>query len=101
MLQPLLILSQGQIPVFGGLLYQAVARVVLIGGVDKLFGREGSATLLALVAIGALGTAARTGAHNVAVGEKLACYLVAILFFSDLFQLAIVVQLAEEVLANL
>ena len=97
LLQPVLPFAERQIPVLGRLLHQAVARVVLVGWVDKLVWREGGSTFLTLVAIGSLCSASWTGAHDVAVGEELSCHLVAELVFGLLLQLALVVECAEEV----
>ena len=97
LLQPLLILVERQIPVFRGPLHQSVSGVVLVGRVDEFLGRERGATLLTLVAVGALGTTTGAGADDVAVGQKLARHLVAILLLGDLLQLAVVIELAEEV----
>ena len=97
LLQPLLILVERQVPVFRGSLHQSVTRVVLIGRVDEFLGRERGATLLTLVAVGALGTTTGAGADDVAVGQKLARHLVAILLLGDFLQLAVVIELAEEV----
>ena len=101
LLQPILIVVEGQIPVLGSLLYESVSGVVLVGRVDQFFWRERSAALLALVAVSSLGTAARTCAHDVAVGEEFACHLVAELFFSLLHQFVLVVECAEEVAGKL
>ena len=95
--EPLLVVAQREIPVLGGTLHEAVARVVLVGGVDKLLGRKRGSALLALVAVGTLGTTARTGAHDIAVGEELAGHLVTVLLLGYLFELAVVIELAEEV----
>ena len=97
LLQPLLILVERQIPVFCGPLHQSVSGVVLVGRVDEFLGRERGATLLTLVAVGALSTTAGAGADDVAVGKKLARHLIAILLLGDLLQLAVVIELAEEV----
>ena len=95
--QPLLVFSQGQVPVFRGTLYEAVALVVLVRRVDEFVGREGGAALFALVAIGIVGTAAGACAHDVAVGEEFARHLVAVLFLGVLLEDAFVVECAEEV----
>ena len=57
LLQPVLIAAQRQIPVLGRTLDESVARVILIGRVDKLIRRERGTTLLALVAVGSLSMA--------------------------------------------
>ena len=95
--EPLLIVAQRQIPVFGGAFHKAVSRMVLVCRVDELVGRQRCAAFLALVAISALSVTARALAHNVAVGQELACNLVAELLFSLLLKLTLVVELAEEV----
>ena len=99
--QPLLILSQGEVPVLGGAFHQAVARVVLVGGVNQLLGREGGTTLLTLVAVGTLGTTAGAGTHDIAVGQEFTRDLVAELLLGNLLQLAFVIELAEEVRGKL
>lgn len=71
--------------------------IVAVGGVDKLLGRKRCTALLTLVAVGSLGTAARASADDVAVGEELACHLVAELLLSLLLKHTLVVESAEEV----
>ena len=97
LLEPVLIFVERQIPVFGSLLHESVARIVLVCRIDKLLWRESCTALLALVAIGTLGTAARTCAHDIAVGEELASNLVAELLLGLLHKLVLVVECAEEV----
>ena len=101
LLQPVLIVVERQIPVLGGFLYESMTRVVLVGGVDKFLGRECGTALLALVAVSALGTAARTCTYDVAVGEEFACHLVAELLLGLLYQFVLVVECAEEVAGKL
>ena len=101
LLQPVLILAEGQIPVLGRTLDESVAGVVLVGRVDKFVRRERGTALLALVAVGTLCAAAWTGTHDVAVGEELARHLVAVLLFGYLLQFALVVKSAEEVAGEL
>ena len=50
-----------------------------------------------MVAVCSLSATAGTGTDNVTVGQELSRLHVAILFLRDLFQLTIVIQLAEEV----
>ena len=101
LLQPVLIVVEGQIPVLGGLLHESVSWIVLVCRIDEFIWRERSTALLALVAVSSLGTAARTCAHDVAVGEEFACHLVAELFFGLLYQFVLVVECAEEVAGKL
>ncbi len=74
-----------------------MSRVVLVRRVDKLIWRERSATLLALVAVSPFGSASRTGAHDIAVGKELPRNLIAELLLGLLYQLALVIERAEEV----
>ena len=96
LLEPLLILVQGQIPVLG--LAQHGLRTADGGlGIDKLGGREVASALLALVAVGTLVVAVRALAGDVAVGQELVGLLVVVLFGGFLGELSLVVELAEEV----
>ena len=95
--EPLLIVAQRQIPVFGRALHKAVPRVVLVGWVDEFVGRKSCAALLALVAVSAREMAARALAHNVAVGQELARLLVAELLLGLLLKQTVVVEFAEEI----
>ena len=101
LLEPVLIVVKRQVPVLGSLLHQSVSRVVLVCRVDKFLWRQSCATLLALVAVRALRSTARTGANDVAVGKKFARNLVAELLFCLLHKLVLVVESAEEVARKL
>ena len=64
--------------------------------IDQIGRREGGATRLALVAIGALIVAMRTGPCDVAVCEKLLSLRVVVLLRGLLDQLARLVKLGKE-----
>ena len=89
-----------QIPVGGFALDERVARKG-VAGMDKFLGREGAPALLALVAISTLGVAAGTFTHDVTVGEELTGFLVVELLALQLDELAVIVELAEEVAGQL
>ena len=65
--------------------------------VNQLVRAEGRAALLALVAIGALCAAARAGAGDVAVSEEGLGLLVIVLLAHLLYELALLIELPEEV----
>ena len=69
--------------------------------VDKLVRREGSTTLLTLVAIGTSCVATWALAADITVGEKLLSFRVVELLLCLLYELAIVVQMAEEIRCKL
>ena len=94
LLQPLLILVQGQIPVLGLLQYGCRAADGRLG-VDELRGREVASALLALVAIGTLVVAVGALACHVAVCQELLGLLIVQLFGCLFHQLAFIVELAE------
>ena len=101
LLQPLLVFAQWQVPVLGGFLHESMPGVVLVGGIDQLVGRERGTTFLALVTVSTLGSAAWTGAHDVAVGEELSGHLVAVLQFGVLLQFTLVIEGTEEIRGKL
>ena len=70
-------------------------------GFDELVGRERRAALLALVAVGAVVAALGAGADDVAVGKEGAGLLVVVLHRALLDELALVVELAEELRSGL
>ena len=74
-----------------------MARIVLVGGIDELVGAERCAALLTLVAVSTGSMAAGAFAHDVAVSEKFARHLVAVLFLGDFLQFALIVEVAEEI----
>ena len=100
LLQPLLVLVQGQIPVLGFLLHQGVARLGIVG-VDEFLGRERCTALLALVAVGIGGMATGALALDVAVGEEASCSLVKELLRHLLHELALLIEFLEEVAGKL
>ena len=95
--EPLLIVAQGEIPVFGRAFHQSVSGIVLVGGVDQFVGTECGTAFFALVAVCPLCMASRTFADDVAVGEELTRHLVAELFFGDFLKFPVVVKMAEEI----
>ena len=95
--QPILVFPQRQIPVLGRLLDQSMTRVVLVSGIDEFVWRKRGTAFFTLVAISSLCSTAWTCTHNVAVGEKFACLLVAVLQFGVLLQFAFVIKGAEEI----
>ena len=100
LLQPLLVLVEGQVPVLRGLADQRIARLGIVG-IDELLGRKGGTTLLALVAVSLGSMATRALALDVAVGEEVAGLLVVELLRHLLHELTLVVELAEEVARQL
>ena len=94
--QPRLVLVQGQIPV-RGLLHHGLTAADGALGVNQLRGAERRAALLALVAISALSVATGTFARDVAVGQESLGLLVIVLHRGLLDELALVIELAEEV----
>ena len=99
LLQPALVLIQGQEPV-GGVAQHELCATLLGAWVDELRGVEVASALLALVAVG-LVVAVGTFADDVAVGLEGAGGLVVELFCGALDELAVVVELAEEVAGEL
>ena len=100
LLKPLLMLVERQIPVGGGFLHQRIAGEHILW-VDEFLGREGAATLLALVAVSALSMASRTFSYDVTVGDKRFCLLVVVLLAFLLHKLAILVEFFEEIACHL
>ena len=101
LLEPVLILAKWKVPVLCWLLHKTMTWVVLVGWVDKLVWRKGSATLLALVAVSALSTTTRASTHDVTVGKELTSNLIAILLLNNLLKLAVIVKLTEEIRSEL
>ena len=95
-LQPVLVFVQGQVPVLG-LAHHGLGAADGGVGVDEFHRREVAAAFLTLVAVCVGVSAVGALAHDVAVGEKLVGLLVVILFRLLLYELALVVELAEEV----
>ena len=96
LLQPRLIVVERQIPVLR-LLHHGLGAADGGVRVDEFHGAEVAAALLALVAIGVEVVAVWAFAHDIAVGQKLAGLFVIILLGLLLHELAVVVELAEEV----
>jgi len=96
LLQPVLILVERQIPILG---LAQLGLGATDGGVriDEFHRAEVAATFLTLVAIGVRIAAVRAGAHDVAVGEELLSLGVVELLALFLDELAVVVELTEEV----
>ena len=100
LLKPLLVLVEWEVPVFGLLLGEWVA-VDGVVWVNEFVRRKGCSALLALVAIGACCVATWAFAADVAVGEKLLSFRVVELLGSLLDELAVVVEMAEEIRCQL
>ncbi len=100
LLQPRLIVIERQIPVFGLPLHQRIARHHVIG-VYQFLGREGTATSLALVAIGSLSVTPWTLTPYVTVRKELPSLFVIILLTLYLHELTVVVEFLEEVRGKL
>ena len=98
--EPLLVLVEREVPVFGLLLGEWVA-IDGVVWVDEFVWRKGGTTLLALVAIGTRSVAAWTFATDIAVGEELLSLWVIELLGGLLNKLAVVVEMAEEVRCQL
>ena len=64
--------------------------------VDEFVGGECASAFLALVSIGFLVPAFRTGADNVSVGKERLCLLIVILLALFLYELAFIIELSEE-----
>lgn len=96
LLKPRLVLVERQVPMRGLALDQGIAGEG-IARVDELLGREGTATILTLVAIGTLRMAARTLAHDIAVGKELMGFIVVELLALHLHELVVVIELTEKV----
>ena len=99
-LEPLLVLVERQVPVFGFAQHRfrpahGRARVNQFGR------RERRATLFALVTISPLSVAVRTFARNVSVGQEGVRLLVVVLFALLLHKLSLVVEFAEKVRSRL
>ena len=95
--EPLLVLVEGKIPVFGGLLHQGCAAELRVR-VDELVGAQRRAAFLALVAVGTFGTAFRAGTHDISVAQEFLPFGVEVLLRLLLDELAFVVQFLEELL---
>ena len=70
-------------------------------GIDQLVGREGRTALFALIAVGTVVAALGAGSDDVAVGQEGLGLLVVILHRGLFDELAIVIELAEEVRSGL
>ena len=100
-LEPLLIVTEREVPVLGRLLDKSVSRVVFVCRIDELLRRKRSATLLTLVSVSAFSTTSRASTHDITVSKEFSRHLVAILLFGDFLKLAVVIELAEEVRCKL
>ena len=94
--EPLLVLVEGEIPVACFAEHGLGAAHGTLG-VDEFGGREGSAALLALVAVGTLAVAVGALACDVAVGQEGVCLLVVVLLALFFHKFAFVIECAEEV----
>ena len=94
LLQPLLILVQGQIPVLRFLQHGRRTRDSRFW-IDELGRREVTTAFLALVAIGTLVMAVRALARHVTVGQELLCLLVVELGSRLLRQFPLIIELTE------
>ena len=93
--KPGFVILQGQIPM-GSLFLDRGSAAELGVGIDEFLGAEGGAALLALVAVGILVAALGAGAHYVAVCEEGLGLGVVVLLALLSYELALVVELAEE-----
>ena len=100
LLEPLLVSVKGQVPVLGRLLDKWIAGLGIVG-IDEFLGRKRGSAFLALVAIGFGSMATRTLASNVAVSQEMASLLVVELLGGHRDELALVIELAEEVAGKL
>ena len=92
--EPRLVLVEGQKPVF--CLFQHGFGTAEHGcGIDKVGGVERCAASLALVAVGVVVAAVRTGAHDVAVGKELLSLFVVVLHRHFFHKTAFFVEVAE------
>ena len=98
--QPLLIIVQGQIPVFGFLEHR-LRTADGTCGVDEFGGVEGRTAFLTLVAVGLGIVAVGTFSDDVAVGQELLGFLVIILLGGFLYQFAFFIHFLEEVGSHL
>ena len=88
--KPLFILIQRQIPMLGLLLHKLAAAESRLR-IDQFIRAEGSAALLALVAVCSLRTAARAGTCNISVSKEGLGLLVIILLAHLLDELALII----------
>ena len=94
--QPFLILIQREIPV-GSLFLHGFRSAELGLRIDEFFRAESAAAFLALVPIGSLGSALRAGSDYVPVSEESLRLRVVVLLRLPGDELALVIELAEEV----
>ena len=94
--QKSLVLVERQVPVLGLALDERRTGQRAVG-CDQFVGRKRRSALLALVAVGLFVLAVGTGAHDVTVGQKLLRLLVVVLLGGLLDELALGVELAEEI----
>src|SRR5882757_3567441 len=91
---------QGKVPMFGSSLHRRFAAERAMG-IDQHFRAEGTAAILALIAVSARIAADGTSAHNIPVGQKGLSLLIIILFGLLHFQLTPAVQRGKELLCGL
>ena len=96
LLKPLLVLVEWAVPVLCLLLGKRIA-VDGVVWVDKFVWRKGRTALLALVSICASSVATRAFATDIAVSEELLCFWIIELLGCLLDELAVIVEMAEEV----
>ena len=94
--EPLLVLVEREVPMFGLLLGEWVA-VDGVVWVNEFVRRQSGTTLLALVTIGTCCVTTWTFATDIAVGEELLRFRVVELLGSLLDELAVVIEMAEEI----
>ena len=94
--EPLLVLVEGEVPVFGLLLGEWVA-VDGVVWVDEFVRREGCSALLALVAISTCCMAPWAFATDVAVGEELLGLWIIELLGSLFYKFTIIIEVTEKV----
>ena len=96
LLEPRLVVVERKVPVLGRALHERIASGCVVW-IDEFVGRKCGTTFLTLVAVCLRRMTTRTFATNVAVGEELMLCLVVVLFAFEFYELAFVVELAEEV----
>ncbi len=93
--QKCFVLVQGQIPVFGRL-HNGFAPADGRTRMYQFVGAEGVSAGFALVAVGVFVAAMRTGSGDISVCQKLACFLVVILFTGFFDKAALAVEFVEK-----
>ena len=93
--QEVLVLVQGQIPVFGFAQHGHVAAQRRLG-INQFQRAQRGATAFALVAVSLFVSAMRTGSGDVTVGQKSVCLFIVVLFADSFNEFAFVVQFFEK-----